>query len=252
MSISGIALTDVGQKRKVNEDYYGYFPESGLFIVADGMGGHAAGSTASQLAVKKIQDFFADSRHKNAVSPDSAAEESLDPLALKLKQAVEYANHAIHSAAQQDPGLNGMGSTIVCLCLKDEETAYIAHVGDSRLYRIRSNQISTLTQDHSLVYELFKRGEITLEEMHRHPKRHVITRALGTPQVQVELQQLQWQAGDYFLLCTDGLSNPVSDEELLSTILSSEDIQTAAQSLVDLANQRGGPDNISLIILKAI
>ncbi len=249
MSITGVALTDVGQKRKINEDYYGFFPEPGLFIVADGMGGHVAGSTASQLAVDKIREFFSDTHVKNEVLSNSVFKEDLDPLALKLKKSVEYANYSICSAAEQDANLDGMGSTIVCLWL-NQRAAYVAHVGDSRLYRIRSRQISSLTQDHSLVYELFKQGEITLEEMQQHPKRHIITRALGMPQVRVELQQIQWQAGDCFLLCTDGLNSMVLDEELLSIILSSNDLKTAAQSLVDLANQRGGSDNITLIILE--
>ncbi len=249
MNISGIALTDVGQKRKVNEDAYGYFPECGLFVVADGMGGHVAGSTASRIAVNKMQEFFSGSFDMDKVSLDSAADETLDPPALKLKQAVEYANHAIYAATMQDSSLTGMGSTVVCLWLH-EQAAYIAHVGDSRLYRIRDEQISLLTHDHSLVYELFKQGEITFEEMRYHPKRNIITRALCTEEVQVELQQEQWQAGDYFLLCSDGLSNLILEEELLATILSEKDLETAAHSLIAQANQRGGSDNITLIAVR--
>jgi serine/threonine protein phosphatase PrpC len=248
VQIQGIALTDTGSKRKVNEDDYGYFSDIGLFLVADGMGGHVAGKTASRLAVTKIREFFDQCRKTGNIPLPQ--ENDLDTPVWLIKKAVEYASRSIYEAGIADIQLKGMGSTLVSLFLTND-AAYIAHVGDSRLYRLREGGFSQLTTDHSLVNKLLQKGEITPEEARHYPHRNVITRALGTSMVKVDIQKQPLKDGDSFLLCTDGLHGLVAEDELKTAMSApSEDLETAGQNLLTKANQNGGTDNITMILLR--
>jgi len=246
------AVTDKGRAREVNEDSYSTPPatldastlaqKGYLFVVADGMGGHVAGATASQTATSRIiGDYYADP------NPDVLA---------SLEQAIQTANREIVAQAQ-DPAFSGMGTTVVAAVLRDDQLT-VANVGDSRAYLIRNGLIQQLTLDHSWVAEEVRAGVLTLEEARVHPRRNVITRSLGNrPDLPVDYfdrsrltwngQPLALQPGDVLILCSDGLSNVVTNEEIRQ-LATSRDPQRAAQNLVDLANQRGGPDNITVIV----
>ena len=233
--------TDVGQVRQVNEDFIGNFetPNGEVFIVSDGMGGHVGGATASKLAVESIRNFF---RNPLQIQPPEA-----------LFQSVAFANQQIIRYAIQDPELEGMGATCVVVLLKEEEVFY-AHVGDSRLYLLRNGQLSQLTRDHSEVQQLVDNGQLTPESALRHPRKHVLTRALGietNPGTELAQQPLHLLPGDFLLLCTDGLTNCVTDIEIQRLLLQDLSVQDKARQLVTLANEAGGPDNISVQLIQA-
>jgi protein phosphatase len=239
-------LTDVGQKRESNEDSVFYFqPEDAnqmrnkgtLTIVADGMGGHQAGEVASRTAVETIQQSYYDLSDEN---PREA-----------LEQAFLDANRDIFIAANADPSLNGMGTTATALLLI-KDLAYFAHVGDSRLYRIRDEEIALLCEEHTLVMEMVKNGLLPLHEARQHPYRNVITRALGTnPELQVNTppQALPMQMGDCYVLCSDGLHDLVEESEI-QRIVAGSDAFEACHRMIELANRRGGHDNISVAVIK--
>lgn len=245
MNIHRAAKSDVGMKRSNNQDYMGFrdpddeagWQQKGsLSIVADGMGGHAGGEVASRIAVDTILQEYVGSDSKD-VEPT-------------LVSAVHKANQRIFERAQDDPELRGMGTTCVALVLRDN-LAYFAHVGDSRAYLIRDGQISQVTRDHSLVNQLIDRGDITPEEAENHPDKNVITRSLGIkPSLEVDTVESPHEVlpGDAYLLCSDGLSGLVSDEEMLEAV-TQYGPDEAAELLIDLANERGGPDNITVQIV---
>jgi protein phosphatase len=236
MILRAAASTHVGLRRKVNEDRYALAPDLGLYLVADGMGGHTAGQIASQLAAEASL---------RAVETLQGGTVSLSE---KLRHAVACANREIFSQARMQPELQGMGTTLVCL-LASEERAALAHVGDSRAYLIRSGRIRQLTDDHSLVGELLRRREISEDAAREHPHRHVLTRALGVrPNVEPDLAEISPQAGDLFVMCSDGLTNHMRDEEIGAAI--EGDLQSACDALVDLANRRGGEDNTTVVIVR--
>jgi len=230
--------SDPGRQREQNEDCFDYSlaaddPSAGLIVVADGMGGYAAGEVASATAVQRILRVFGDLRE--------------GPLADRLRQAVEAGNLDVYRASQE-PGRRGMGSTVVCVAVEDCRLVS-AHVGDSRLYRLRGAALQRLTRDHSLVQARVDSGLMTLEEAEAAGNRNVITRALGLqPEVDVELGEHELEAGDRFLLCTDGLCGQVKDQEILDLIAFARPDE-ACRRLIDLANQRGGPDNITAVIV---
>ncbi|RPH37422.1 Stp1/IreP family PP2C-type Ser/Thr phosphatase [bacterium] len=232
--------SDIGLVRKENQDAYGAFPEGDippdrqrayLFLVADGMGGHRGGGEASGLALEVIRDSFLN-------SPD-------DPLPNRLQKAFRLANEAIyqHSCQIFPPAV--MGSTCTALAISND-SACIAHVGDSRAYRISRSDIRQMTKDHSVVGEMLRRGQIPKEAAALHPERSLITRALGVkPEVKVDIiEGISPGESDAFLLCTDGLSNAVSEAEM-QTIILSHQAQDACKALVDLAVSRGGEDNVT-------
>jgi protein phosphatase len=229
--------TDVGLRRQANEDSYALSPEHGLFLVADGMGGHRAGQVASRLSADAALRAV-DTLQGVAVGP-----------AEKLRHAVAVSNREVFAAARANPELAGMGTTFVAL-LASAERAALAHVGDSRAYLIRAGQIRRLTDDHSLVGELLRRQEITEDAARDHPHRHVLTRALGVrPKVEPDLAEISPAANDVFLLCSDGLTTLVLDEEILEMTRRATDLQIACDSLVDLANSRGGVDNTTVVMV---
>jgi PPM family protein phosphatase len=224
--------TDVGRVREGNED--SYLAEPPLFVIADGMGGHSAGEVASETAVKVISD-------------GASQVSSEDPRS--LARLLNNANAAIYTKAQSDAALRGMGTTCT-LVMTGEGNAYIAHVGDSRAYRLRDGGIEQLTDDHTLVGRMVREGQISSEEAQHHPQRNVITNALGLDSnIAVDLREIEARPGDRLLLCSDGLSSMVSDSDIASTANASEDPQEAAEALVELALEAGGEDNITVLVL---
>ena len=252
-------VSDLGLERKVNEDSYYLDPDNNLFIVADGMGGHAAGEVASRISVDTVVDFIKTMVKEKTVNWPFEFNEELSSVANGLINAVQSANQAVGRAVVEDPQKAGMGSTIVALLIEDEQ-AYIAHVGDSRAYRIREqvlpsavrdNKIEQLTNDHSWVNEQVKYNLLSEEEAKNHRFKNVITRALGSqPEVKVDLRTEEIEKGDYLILCSDGLSSLVEAEDIKEIILNSnQDPQKACHDLVKTANNNGGTDNITVIIV---
>jgi protein phosphatase len=230
------SLSDVGKVRANNEDYFGEFRDGSghhLLVVADGMGGHRGGATASRLTVETIGEVF-----------QSATSEFPE----RLAQALLSANQSVFETALNDPQLRGMGTTVVCLLLAPDASAWVAHIGDSRAYRMRSGRIEVLTADHSVVGAMVRQGLISAEEAEVHPRRNEILRSVGVEaNVQPEIRAFDLQAGDQFLLCSDGLTGMLTDEEI-ELILHREPPEQAARSLVENANERGGNDNITVQI----
>ena len=224
--------TDVGRQRTANEDSLAIRPP--MFAVADGMGGAKAGEVASALAVEAV---------KNAGDSDEPVEEQLAAI-------VRSANRRIYDLAVTDESRRGMGTTLTLVKVHDDEIS-IAHVGDSRAYRMRDSELSQLTRDHSLVAELERSGQITAEAAEHHPQRSIITRALGPePDVEVDTYTLSGRDGDLFLICSDGLTSMISDDEVTSILRSAASLDDAAEALVLAANQSGGKDNITVILFR--
>ncbi len=238
MILRAAASSDVGLRRKANEDRYALSPDLGLYLVADGMGGHSAGQVASRLAAE------------TALEAVQALAGTSSSLAEKLRYSVAAANRAIYTRSAEDPELNGMGTTLVAI-LAGGGRAALAHVGDSRAYLLRGGGIRRLTDDHSIVGELLRRQEISEEDAREHPHRHVLTRALGVRRsVEPDLVELTPAPSDVFVLCSDGLTNHVEDDEIAKTVRDNPDLQEAAERLVDFANGRGGDDNTTVLLLR--
>jgi PPM family protein phosphatase len=224
--------TDVGRQRTANEDSLVVSPP--LFAVADGMGGAKAGEVASAVAVKAVEE----------------ARESTEPAEAQLAGIVRDANRRIYELAVADESRRGMGTTLTLAKVHEDEVS-LAHVGDSRAYRMRDGDLSQLTRDHSLVAELERSGQITAEAAEHHPQRSIITRALGPePEVEVDTYTLAGRAGDVFLICSDGLTSMISDDEVGSIVRSASSLEEAANALVLAANQSGGKDNITVILFR--
>jgi protein phosphatase len=243
--------TDPGRIREQNEDSIATWPEMGLAILADGMGGHLAGEVASRLAVDVISRHMLDVFAKNA--PDTAGgtgqRRSLE--ARTLHDAIELANAAIYGMAHDRPECEGMGSTIVVAVFFNDKVC-VGHVGDSRLYRLRQGKLEHLTQDHSVIEELVSRGLLTREEARLSIGKNLVTRALGVdPFVATDISESTRLDGDLYLLCSDGLNDVIGDEEI-EQILAGDatDLEDTARRLVEVANARGGPDNISVILAR--
>jgi len=238
MILSAAASTDVGLRRKGNEDRYALAPELGLYLVADGMGGHTAGNVASELAAEA------------ALRAIQTLEGASATLSEKLRYAVASANRSIFQTAQQRPEYAGMGTTLVAF-LSEGGRAALAHVGDSRAYLVRGHRIRQLTDDHSIVGELLRRNEISELAAREHPHRHVLTRALGVREtVEPDLAELTPELGDVFVLCSDGLTNHLEDHEIAKHACEAKEVQEICQGMVDLANHRGGEDNITVVVAR--
>lgn len=245
VGVSWGVATHAGMARSNNEDAYATLLEAGLFIVADGMGGAAGGEVASTMAVGSVREAFAGT--SATWPPDLAPSTARGPTFLSA--AIQRANRHIHAKAKQTPNLAGMGSTIVALLVMPDRIA-IAHVGDSRAYRLRAGRLDLLTEDHSLVNELIRRGLLSPDEHPPDDYAHVITRALGTEDtVDVELRVDALKLPVTYLLCSDGLTNVVSSDEIATILGGIPDAEQAAMALVDRANQLGGPDNITATII---
>ena len=225
--------TDTGRQRNANED--SVFTHAELFVVADGMGGAQAGEVASRTAISAFE-----------------GELSEGPPERVLEQTIKAANRAIHKQAQSDPNLAGMGTTTTAAILDPEsEEVAIGHVGDSRAYRFRGGKLERLTRDHSLVEEMRRKGQLTEAQAEDHPQRSIITRALGPePEVEVDLQTVPAQAGDVFLICSDGLTTMLDDDHIARLLGRASSLTAAVRSLVDEANRAGGRDNITVLLFQ--
>ena len=238
MKLSAAALSDVGMRRTANEDAYALAPALGLYLVADGMGGHVAGQLASRLAAEHVVEALGSIADRAAT------------LTEKLRYCVAAANHHVFATAQEKPEVAGMGTTLVALLAGGGRLA-LAHVGDSRAYLVRGGRIRQLTDDHSLVAELVRRREISPDDAHEHPHRHVLTRAVGVRRaVDPDLAELTPAQGDVIVLCSDGLTTHVQDPEIAACVASEADLDAACARLVGLANARGGDDNITVALLR--
>jgi protein phosphatase len=237
MHLRAAAQSDVGRRRRTNEDRYGEDAALGLFLVADGMGGHTAGQVASRLAIETMLE---------GVREHGAG----GSLTERLRGAVARSNRHIFSTAEAHAELSGMGTTLVALLVSGARAA-VAHVGDSRVYRVRSGRIRQLTDDHSLVGELQRRGEISADAAREHPHRHVLTRALGVrPEADPDLGELTLEPGDVFVLCSDGLTHHVRDEEIAKAVTGETDLDEVCRRLVALTNARGGEDNVTVLLVR--
>jgi protein phosphatase len=243
MKVRVAGLSDVGRCRKVNQDMFLLDDALGLYAIADGMGGHAAGEVASDLAITALAASLREREPGDAGwSPGEAGE--------LLAEALNQGNRKICDSVQARPEWRGMGTTIVALVLTGGR-AVIGHVGDSRAYLLRDGNLSQLTSDHSWVNEQVKLGLLTPEQAHRHPMRNIVTRALGNqPHVEVDLLDEEIQPGDVFALCSDGLSGMLGDDAIRDLLAEHGSVpQRACQNLVDQANARGGEDNITVIVM---
>jgi len=248
MNVTARGISDVGRKREHNEDSLLIDDDLGLYIVADGMGGHQGGGTASRLAVETIRDKLRQARANGTTLALHAGALEENPLREVLRSAVEMACRSIFHAAQSDPGLQGMGTTVTAVAV-DERSAFVAHVGDSRCYLIRGEDIFQVSEDHSLVNEQLKAGAITPEEARTSRFRNIITRSVGfEEQVAVDLFSLEVEPGDRLVVCCDGLSNLVEDPEILQ-VVGDRPLEEAPRRLVEIANERGGDDNITVIVI---
>jgi len=250
MQLKAAGLTHVGRQRQHNEDAFLVEANAHLFLVADGMGGHAAGEIASRIAVDSISEFILHTKEDDGTWPH-AYDEHYKRSTNRLMAAVRLANTRVLEAMRKDARLRGMGTTVVA-CLADDETMSFAHVGDSRAYLIRDRQLSRITNDHSWVFEQVQAGMLTEAEAEKHPLRNVITRALGGAlQVTPDASEIEMQAGDVYLLCSDGLTGMVPEEEILRVVTQADrDLEQACQQLIEAANERGGLDNVTAILVR--
>jgi protein phosphatase len=244
--------TDVGRKRNHNEDNFAIMAEYGLYVVADGMGGHASGEVASKMAVDALQEFFAATADDPERTWPYKMDRSKGYEENRLVTGIKLCNLRIYETAQRNAKQRGMGTTLVTL-FAVEDGIYLAHVGDSRIYRLRDGTIDLLTEDHSLLNDYKKMKRLTEEEIANFPHKNVIVRALGMKDtVKVDTRFETPRAGDTMLLCTDGLSGPLSDERMLEIIQNAPDLPTASNRLIEGANENGGPDNITCILARWI
>lgn len=233
------SITDIGQRREMNQDYVytsekpvGNLPN--LFIVADGMGGHNAGDYASKYTVETIIDVASKSKFT-------------EPIAI-LDEAIQTANRMLIDRANENPQMKGMGTTVVALTILGSHL-FIANVGDSRLYVV-NQEIQQITRDHSLVEEMVRLGELDKEIAREHPDKNIITRAIGAiAEVDIDFFEIDVEQGDSILMCSDGLTNMIEDEDIRAIIMSQRDVAEQAEKLVDTANRNGGRDNITVIVI---
>lgn len=239
--MKAFAKTDIGKAREINQDYY-YIPTTDkldLYILADGMGGYNGGEVASKLAIDSVKKYI-----ENNFEKEKETKESILNL---IKSAIEYANMIVYKKSKEVKELEGMGTTLE-ICLIYNNKAYIGHIGDSRIYRIRKGVMRKLTKDHSYVQKLVEDGKITREEANTHPKKNMLIKALGCmPFVEPDIRARNIEKGDILIMCSDGLTNMVKEEEIHRIV--QEDPQSAADKLVKNANEAGGYDNITVVII---
>lgn len=235
-------LTDIGQVRSHNEDSGGIFYNADgqmLVVVADGVGGHKAGDVASQMTTKHLQQKW--ESHEGLSTPQKIED--------WINGTVKEANEAVFHKAKGDPELEGMGTTIVIAVCVDEFIT-VAHIGDSRCYIYKNDELKQITEDHSLVNELIRLGQISTADAEFHPRKNVVLRALGTEEtVACDIQTMEWEKGNKLLLCSDGLTDKVNNGELKDFLSRTEQLNMVGEQLINLANERGGEDNISLAII---
>lgn len=251
MKITFGALTHKGMKRDHNEDSFLVYPEQGLFAVADGLGGHASGEIASKLACNEVRDFFERTGNDREATWPFKLKHTLSYDENRISTAVQLANASVHERSRSDPRCHGMGTTVVALYFTPEGKAVVAHVGDSRAYRLRDGKLSRLTVDHSLVEEYVRMGKLSQKEAESFPQKNIILRALGQQKkVDVELSTDSPRPGDTYLLCSDGLSGMVDDANIQQFILDNPKPEDAVKVLIDAANAAGGHDNITCVLVR--
>ena len=243
--MEGIFYTDRGKVRSHNEDAGGLFQNiSGQYlgVIADGMGGHKAGDVASEMASTMFRKKW---KQLNKLDTPEQAEKWLGNI-------IQSINTEIYELSQKQQECSGMGTTIV-IAIFTEEFITVAHIGDSRCYKIQNSKLTQITEDHSLVNELVRSGEISKQDVQHHPQKNVVLKALGTESdIKADIQSLSWEQEDMVLLCSDGLTDKVSDDTILKYLTSDQPIVTIGKQLIDLANERGGEDNVSLVIMKYV
>ncbi len=251
MKLLYAGATHVGMKRDHNEDNLMLLPELNLFVVADGMGGHSSGEVASRIAVDTLKTFFEETEGDDDVTWPYKLDKNLGYEENRLVSSVKLANRNIFETALADVRYKGMGTTFVGI-LNTEDHTVVAHVGDSRCYRIRSGAIEQITEDHSLLNDYKKIQKMTPEEEAAFPHKNIIVRALGMKDsVAVEVQRQAPQAGDFVLLCSDGLNGEITDPEMLEIVsANAEDLDKAVEKLIEAACQHGGKDNVTVILVK--
>jgi protein phosphatase len=252
MRIEAGARTDLGRVRKNNEDCYLIEPALNLYVLSDGMGGEAHGEVASNLAVQTIVAHCQQAENSHATPTFGEPQPDVSERTNRLTSAIHLANRKVFETASANPGHKGMGATIVAAWVEGQRLS-IAHVGDSRAYLLRAGSLDQLTADHSLVAEKVRIGILTPQEADASELQSVLTRAVGTNEnVGVDSDEQMLLVGDSLLLCSDGLSRMVTDPEIASTLLTSTSAQNAADRLVDLANEYGGIDNVTVIVLRIL
>ena len=235
------AKSDIGRKRSMNQDSFSVFEDEesklNLYILADGMGGYKGGEIASKVAVTAIEKYIKEKFNSNMKKHQ---------ILKIIEDAIEFANNAIYEESEVDEELQDMGTTVVCLILDNK--VYIGHIGDSRIYRIRGNTIERITTDHSYVEKLVRDGEITREEAYTHPKKNLLIKALGTEKkAEPDLLNIDIKQDDILLICSDGLTNMIRENQILKIIKENEEL--AENNLIEKANEAGGLDNITVIII---
>jgi protein phosphatase len=249
--LSACAFSHPGRHREENEDSFGSFVDERLFAIADGMGGHNAGEVASLVAIDALETFFRSFRADPRQAWPHAVDSSLSLGANLLRVGIKVANDKIRASAAEDRARSRMATTVVAMVVGDTQLV-VAHAGDSRAYRLRGGELERLTRDHSVLEEMkAARPEMTEAEMAAFAHRNVVTRCLGNKEdVEPELYVGTIQEGDIYLLCSDGLWGCVPDEKIGAVIRSTRDLEAACQLLIDAANEAGGPDNISALLVR--
>lgn len=245
--VEAFGLSDMGVRRTTNEDSFAVLPDLDLFMVADGMGGAAAGEVASRMAIDAVSAMFQD---PDITWPRGLTQRPPTAGLTLLAAGIEYANARVHAAAVTDPSLAGMGTTIAALLVRGD-TAVLAHVGDSRIYGLRGRRIEQLTTDHTLTNALVQAGVLTQADAATSEVRHMLSRAIGTDaEVEVDVRVVGVHPGDTFLLATDGLHGVADDETIAAILLREQDLTAAAARLIERANELGGPDNTSVVLVR--
>lgn len=248
LRVKACGLSDVGLTRVHNEDYFEIDPEHRLYIVADGMGGHSHGEVAAQLAVNSIRDFIHKTADKDTTWP-FGMDNRLERHTNLLKMAIRIAHDSVLRAISKDGSLYGMGTTVVGILLGGNVAA-VAHVGDSRAYRLRNGRLDQLTQDHTWVNEQVVAGFLSREQARSHPLKNVVTRALGgESDVLVDVREIEVRAGDVYLLCSDGLTGMLSDADIRDRLSLNGSLHEICRKLVNDSNARGGIDNVTVVVL---
>jgi protein phosphatase len=250
VQIVSSGLSDVGRVRTNNEDSFRVVEPLGLFVLSDGMGGEAHGEVASAMAVDIIQKYCETEKEDSGATVLEATPENWKSQTRRLRSAVRQANYLIYQAAQKNPEQRGMGATVTTVWLKDSMLS-VAHVGDSRAYLLRSGNLQQLTNDHSLVAEQVRRGLITPQQAEESEMQSVLLRALGAhPEVDVDVDEVEIYPRDVLLLCSDGLTRMVTEPEIAGTLQAETMPSAAAEKLIALANESGGIDNVTVIVVR--
>ena len=251
MRIDVFGQTHVGMKRNHNEDNFLLSPDDRLFVVADGMGGHASGEVASKIAVEEVVEFFKMTANDGEITWPYKMDKTRNYEENRLSTAVKLANFRIFEKASADPKLKGMGTTIVTVSFAKPNEVVVGHVGDSRVYFFREGVLKQVTEDHSLLNDYLKAKKLTPEEIEAFPHKNVIVRALGMKEkVEVDVSRVEPREGDTFLMCSDGLSGMVSDAQIQSILQSTTNLQKACGILIDSANANGGNDNVTCVLAR--